>query len=64
MISPKAVKTASYRTNDETAKKIEEAAYYCFLNRERYAHEGNDLTDWFEAEKEIRGNFQVGPAAP
>lgn len=38
----------------EANKQIEEAAYYCYLNRQRYAQEGDNLRDWYEAESELR----------
>ena len=43
-------------TNEaEKMKQIEEAAYYCYLNRERYHQPGNPHCDWMEGEKEVRG---------
>jgi hypothetical protein len=41
-------------TGAEANKQIEEAAYYCYLKRQRYAQEGDNLTDWREAECEVR----------
>ncbi len=38
----------------EANKQIEEAAYYCYLNRQRYGQEGDTLSDWHEAESEVR----------
>jgi len=38
----------------ETNRQIEEAAYYCYLKRQRYAQDGDNLTDWHEAECEVR----------
>lgn len=41
---------------DETTQMIEEAAYYIGLERGRYSHPGDELNDWFEAEKAVREN--------
>jgi hypothetical protein len=54
MSTPKMLKPAPPPTAAEIAKKIEEAAYYSWLNRGRYAQPGNELDDWFVAERELR----------
>ena len=41
---------------DETTQMIEEAAYYIGLDRGRYSQPGDELNDWFEAEKAVREN--------
>lgn len=65
MIRQKILLKTPFPTDDETAEKIEEAAYYCFLNRTRYAHQGDALTDWIEAEKGIRAGLDAqGPPHP
>jgi hypothetical protein len=56
MANKKTVKTALFPTEGETRKRIEEAAYYSFLNRGRYAQLGNEMNDWIEAEREVIGN--------
>ena len=45
-------------TETEITQKIEQAAYYCYLNRERYAQEGDKSCDWAEAEKEVWENLK------
>jgi hypothetical protein len=40
-------------TETEITQQIEQAAYYCYLNRERYAQAGDKMCDWAEAEKEV-----------
>jgi hypothetical protein len=53
------IKTAPLPTAQEMAKKIEEAAYYSWLNRGRYAQPGNELDDWFVAERELRDSLKA-----
>jgi hypothetical protein len=43
---------------DETTQQIEEAAYYIGLNRERHSFPGDNLTDWYDAEKAIKENLK------
>jgi hypothetical protein len=50
-------KTAQPQTPEETTNLIEEAAYYKWLDRGRYAQPGDELNDWIEAEKEFRDSF-------
>jgi hypothetical protein len=45
-------------TADGVLNKIEEAAYYSWLNRGRYAQAGDELNDWIEAEKEVQNKLQ------
>jgi len=59
MSSKKIVKSDPSLAASETTKKIEEAAYYCWLNRGRYAQEGNELHDWAQGEKEIQESFET-----
>jgi len=54
MFTKKMIKTAPVTTAEETSKQVEEAAYYSYLNRGRLEQAGDDLTDWLEAEKNIR----------
>ncbi len=42
---------------DETSQSIQEAAYYIGLNRRSNSHPGDELNDWFEAEKAVKGNL-------
>jgi hypothetical protein len=42
---------------EDTKQQIEEAAYYIGLNRVNNSHAGDELTDWFEAERAVRENF-------
>ena len=42
--------------SDETTQMIEEAAYYIGLERGRGSKPGDELNDWFEAEKAVRDN--------
>ncbi|HEY5037724.1 MAG TPA: hypothetical protein VIJ93_01475 [bacterium] len=43
---------------DESKQQIEEAAYYIGLNRVNNSHAGDELNDWFEAEKAVRENLE------
>ncbi len=54
MINDENTKTVPLSIHEETAKQIEEAAYYSWLNRGRYAQPGDELSDWIEGEKEVR----------
>ena len=54
MAKTKTVKIAKSPTMEESRQQIEEAAYYSFLNRGRYAQPGDEINDWMEAEKEIK----------
>ena len=54
MIALKNEATGSESIRAETNRQIEEAAYFCYLKRQRYAQEGDNLTDWNEAENEVR----------
>jgi hypothetical protein len=38
----------------ELGKQIEEAAYFCYLYRVRYAQAGDTLGDWIESENKVR----------
>jgi hypothetical protein len=42
---------------DESSQSIQEAAYYIGLKRKQYAHPGDELNDWFEAEKAVKENL-------
>ena len=42
---------------DESKQSIEEAAYYIGLERQKHSHPGDDLTDWFEAERAVKENL-------
>ena len=53
MTNKKLIKMARIPTGDGRTEQIEEAAYYSWLNRERYAQVGDELNDWIEAEKEV-----------
>lgn len=59
MIHLTMIKPAPLPTPEEITKKIEEAAYYTWLDRGRYAQPGNELDDWFEAEKELRDSLKT-----
>ena len=43
---------------EDTKQQIEEAAYYIGLNRVNNNHAGDELTDWFEAERAVREDFE------
>ncbi len=45
---------APLQTGEDLKKNIEEAAYYSWLNRKRYAQAGDELSDWVESEKKVR----------
>jgi|GEM_PF-2451386 len=45
-------------TDVESARHVEEAAYFSWLNRGRYAQPGDELNDWIEAEKQVRNSLQ------
>jgi hypothetical protein len=51
-------KTEPTPTADGVLNKIEEAAYYSWLNRARYAQPGDELNDWIDAEKEVLNKTQ------
>ena len=53
MTSTHIVQAAPAPTDVESTRHIEEAAYYSWLNRGRYAQPGNELNDWIEAEKQV-----------
>ena len=59
MSSKKIVKSVPPLTASETTKKIEEAAYYSWLNRGRYAQAGDELHDWAEGEKEVQESLKT-----
>lgn len=52
------VQPAFAPTDVESARHIEEAAYFSWLNRGRYAQPGDELNDWIEAEKQVRNSLQ------
>jgi hypothetical protein len=58
------IETAPLPTADETNRRIEEAAYYSWLNRGRLAQAGDELNDWFEAEKEFRDSLKATQSPP
>ena len=43
---------------DETTQQIEEAAYYIGLNRRINSHPGDELNDWYEAERAVKENLE------
>jgi hypothetical protein len=53
-MTPMKILTLDLAADDETTRQIEEAAYYSWLNRGRYAQAGNELNDWIDGEKEVR----------
>jgi hypothetical protein len=42
---------------EDTKQRIEEAAYYIGLNRVNNSQAGDELNDWFEAERAVQENF-------
>ena len=42
---------------DESKQSIEEAAYYIGMNRRQHGHSGDELNDWFQAEKAVKENL-------
>jgi hypothetical protein len=54
MFNKKTEKTIPLSKSVDNTQKIEEAAYYSYLNRGRIEQAGDELTDWLEAEKYIR----------
>jgi hypothetical protein len=58
MVKNEMIKTEPTPTADGVLNKIEEAAYYSWLNRGRYAQPGDELNDWIEAEKEVLNKVQ------
>lgn len=58
------IQTAPLPTAEETTKKVEEAAYYSWLNRGRYAQPGNELEDWLLAEKELQNSLKTLSTSP
>jgi len=59
MSSKKIAKSVPSLTASETTKKIEEAAYYSWLNRGRYAQAGNELDDWAQGENEVQESLKT-----
>jgi hypothetical protein len=57
MTSTIMTETAQPQTAAGTTNRIEEAAYYKWLDRGRYAQPGDELNDWIEAEKEFQDNL-------
>ncbi len=43
---------------EESRQGIEEAAYYIGLNRQRDSKPGNELNDWFEAERAVKEDLE------
>ncbi len=43
---------------DETRQPNEEPAYYIGMNRGRFPHPGDELADWFEAERWVQENTE------
>jgi hypothetical protein len=58
------VQTAPAPTSQESATRIEEAAYYSWLNRGRNAQPGDELNDWLFAEKELRDSLHGSSKVP
>jgi hypothetical protein len=55
------IKTAVPLNNEEIVKWTEEAAFFNWLNRTRYAQPGNELDDWLSAEKELQESLLADP---
>ena len=55
MIKKEKIKTNPFPMTEETSKRIETAAYFGWLDRERYAQAGDEFEDWIRAEKEVMG---------
>lgn len=55
------IKNAFPVSPEETIKRTEEAAYFAWLNRGRYAQPGNEVNDWLSAEKELRESLLSDP---
>jgi len=53
MVKKKMAETEPSPTADGVLNKIEEAAYYSWLDRGRYAQAGDELNDWLEAERKL-----------
>jgi|GEM_PF-3686597 hypothetical protein len=60
MIVVKHVEEKSQTDGTEILKQIQEAAYFCFLDRIHYAQAGNQLCDWVEAENKVREKLTLG----
>jgi hypothetical protein len=56
MVRNKSVKNSIPLTADQITKHIEEAAYYKWLNRGQISQVSDELNDWIEAEKDIKGS--------
>ncbi len=54
MAKAKTAQLPPLKTGDEIKKNIEDAAFYSWLNRGRYAQVGDELSDWIDAEKKVR----------
>jgi len=54
MTKKKMAETEPTPTAGVALNKIEEAAYYSWLDRGRYAQAGDELNDWLEAEKKLK----------
>jgi hypothetical protein len=64
MASTGMIRTAQPPTADEAIKRIEEVAYYKWLDRGRYAQPGDELNDWIEAEKEFHDSLPAPRPIP
>jgi len=53
MVKKKMSETEPNPTAGGVLNKIEEAAYYSWLDRGRNAQAGDELNDWLEAEKKL-----------
>lgn len=60
MIALKTAVETPHSSEMEILKQIEEAAYYCYLDRTQYAQEGSQLCDWIEAENKVRDKLTPG----
>ena len=60
MIAVKHVEETSQTDGTAIMKQIQEAAYFCFLDRTHYAQAGNQLCDWVEAENKVREKLTQG----
>lgn len=55
--------TASIESIEKTKSRVEEAAYYTWLSRSRYAQPGDEMSDWIEAERSAQKGQADVPSA-
>ena len=63
MSNLKIVKNTPSPSQAETTQQIEETAYYKWLERGRLSQVSDEVSDWMEAEKEVKARLKPKPHA-